>query len=106
MFPVEVITEMLGVPVELRQQVRLLLDKQLEREYGKVEMPQEGIAAGIETGLMYYQIIAERRAEPRDDMISELIAVEVERDGVTTKLDDIEITGFASISGWCRAPRR
>lgn len=99
LFPVEVITEMLGVPVELRQQVRLLLDKQLEREYGKVEMPQEGMAAGIETGLMYYQIIAERRAEPRDDMISELITVEVERDGVATKLDDIEITGFASILG-------
>ena len=40
-FPVEVITEMLGVPPELRQKVRLLLDKTLEREYGKVEMPEE-----------------------------------------------------------------
>src|SRR3954452_8771367 len=39
LFPVEVITQMLGVPAELRQQVRLLLDKSLEREYGKVEMP-------------------------------------------------------------------
>ena len=99
LFPVEVITEMLGVPVELRQQVRLLLDKQLEREYGKVEMPEAGIAAGMETGLMYYNIIQDRRADPQDDMISDLIAVELERDGVTTKLDDIEITGFASILG-------
>jgi cytochrome P450 len=99
LFPVEVITEMLGVPVELRQQVRLLLDKQLEREYGKVEMPEAGIAAGMETGLMYYNIIQDRRAHPQDDMISDLIAVELERDGVTTKLDDIEITGFASILG-------
>ncbi len=99
LFPVEVITEMLGVPVELRQQVRLLLDKQLEREYGKVEMPEAGIAAGMETGLMYYNVIQDRRADPQDDMISDLIAVELERDGVTTKLDDIEITGFASILG-------
>ena len=98
-FPVEVITEMLGVPAELRQKVRLLLDKQLEREYGKVEMPQEGVQAGIETGMMYYTIIQQRRAEPQDDMISALIAAEVERDGTITRLDDIEIAGFASLLG-------
>jgi cytochrome P450 len=99
LFPVEVITSMLGVPAELRQQVRLLLDKTLEREYGKVEMPESGIAAGIETGLMYYEIIQERRSAPRDDMISDLIAAEIERDGAMTKLDDIEITAFASMLG-------
>ncbi|MFV8164924.1 cytochrome P450 [Mycobacterium sp. 134] len=99
LFPVEVITHMLGVPIELRQKVRLLLDKQLEREYGKVEMPEEGIAAGIETGLMYYEIIQQRRADPRDDMISDLIAVELDRDGEMSKLDDVEIAGFASMLG-------
>lgn len=99
LFPVEVITRMLGVPAELRQQVRLLLDKQLEREYGKVEMPEAGVQAGIETGLLYYNVITERRSDPQDDMISDLIAVEVERDGVVTKLDDIEIAGFASMLG-------
>ena len=81
LFPVEVITQMLGVPAELRQQVRLLLDKTLEREYGKVEMPEAGVQAGMETGLMYYNIIQDRRADPQDDMISDLIAVEIERDG-------------------------
>ena len=56
--------------------------------------------AGIETGLMYYNLIQERRAEPQDDMISDLIAVEVERDdGTMTSLDDVEITGFASLLG-------
>ncbi|WAC90160.1 cytochrome P450 [Mycobacterium sp. Aquia_213] len=100
LFPVEVITGMLGVPAELRQQVRLLLDKQLEREYGKIGMPEAGLQAGIETALMYYNIIQDRRAEPRDDMISSLIAVEVDReDGTKTKLDDVEITGFASLLG-------
>lgn len=99
LFPVEVITHMLGVPIELRQKVRLLLDKQLEREYGKVEMPEEGIAAGIETGLMYYEIIQQRRADPQDDMISDLISVELDRDGEMSKLDDVEIAGFASMLG-------
>jgi cytochrome P450 len=99
LFPVEVITQLLGVPPELRQKVRLLLDKQLEREYGKVEMPPEGLEAGIETGLMYYNIIQDRRAEPQDDMISALIAAELDRDGETTALDDIEIAGFASMLG-------
>ena len=99
LFPVEVITEMLGVPVELRQKVRLLLDKQLAREYGKVEMPEEGIAAGIETGMMYYEVIQEHRVNPQDDMITDLINVELDRDGEMTKLDDIEITGFASLLG-------
>ena len=105
LFPVEVITRMLGVPAELRQTVRLLLDKALEREYGKVEIPEEGIQAGIETGLLYYNIIQERHANPQDDMISDLIAVEVERDGVVTKLDDVEIAGLQRC--WAgRAPRR
>jgi cytochrome P450 len=99
LFPVEVITRMLGVPAELRQKVRLLLDKTLEREYGNVATPEEGIQAGIETGLIYYNIIQERRAEPQDDMISDLIAVAVERGGVATKLDDIEIAAFASMLG-------
>ena len=100
LFPVEVITGMLGVPAELRQQVRLLLDKQLEREYGNIGMLEGGLEAGIETGLMYYNIIGDRRADPQDDMISSLIAVEVEReDGTKTQLDDIEIAGFASMLG-------
>jgi cytochrome P450 len=99
LFPVEVITRILGVPAELRQKVRLLLDKMLEREDGNLATPEGGIQAGIETGLLYYNIIAERHADPQDDMISDLIAVEVERDGVATKLDDVEIAGFATMLG-------
>jgi cytochrome P450 len=100
LFPVEVITRMLGVPAEHRQQIRLWLDIQLAREYGSFDMSEEGMAAGLETGLFYYNLIQERRANPQDDMISRLIAVEVERDdGTMTSLDDVEITGFASLLG-------
>jgi cytochrome P450 len=100
LFPVEVIARMLGVPAESRQQIRLWLDIQLAREYGSFEMSEAGMQAGLETGLFYYNLIQERRADPQDDMISRLIAVEVERDdGTMTSLDDVEITGFASLLG-------
>jgi cytochrome P450 len=100
LFPCEIITRMLGVPEEHRQQVRLWLDVSLHREPGQVGTSEEGFQAGVESGLMYYNLIQERRANPQDDMISRLIEVEVERDdGTVTKLDDVEITGFASLLG-------
>jgi cytochrome P450 len=100
LFPCEIITRMLGVPEEYRQQVRLWLDTSLHREPGQVGTSEAGMNAGIESGLMYYNLIQERRANPQDDMISALIEVEVEReDGTVTKLDDVEITGFASLLG-------
>lgn len=100
LFPCDIITRMLGVPEEKRQQVRLWLDISLHREPGQVGTSEEGFQAGIESGVMYYELIQERRANPQDDMISQLIEVEVERDdGSVTKLDDVEITGFASLLG-------
>jgi cytochrome P450 len=100
LFPVEVITRMLGVPAEHRQQVRHWIDLTLEREPGNYAILETGIQAGIESGTMYYNLIQQRRAEPQDDMISNLIAAEVTRDdGSLTRLDDIEIAGFASLLG-------
>lgn len=100
LFPVEVIATMLGVPEEHRQQIRLWLDKTLEREEGQIGLSEAGREASIQTGMMYYQLIQQRRAKPCDDMISGLIAAEVERDdGGRTCLDDIEIAGFATLLG-------
>lgn len=100
LFPVEVITTMLGVPEEHRQQVRLWLDTSLERPPGRMTMSKAGLDAMMQTGAMYYTLIQERRAEPREDMISALIATEVQRDeGTVTRLDDIEIAGFCTLLG-------
>ena len=99
-FPVEVITRMAGVPEEYRQQVRLWIDTSLHREPGQVETSEAGMQATIETATYYYGLIQERRADPRDDMISRLIAAEIPgEDGQMRRLDDIEITGFASLLG-------
>ncbi|WP_370332991.1 cytochrome P450 [Mycolicibacterium hippocampi] len=99
-FPVDVITKMLGVPAEYRQQVRLWIDESLHREPGQIEMSKAGMQAMTDIWLMYYQLIQERRQDPQDDMISALIAAEVMReDGTTEQLKDSEIAGFATLLG-------
>ena len=75
-------------PKEYRQQVRVWLDVSLHRAPGQIATIGEGIEAVIETGIYYYDLVQQRRAEPHDDMISALIATEVEReDGEVTQLD-------------------
>lgn len=99
-FPVEVITQMLGVPEERRQQVRLWIDESLHREPGQIDISESGKQAMAEMWLMYYQLIQERREAPREDMISALIAAEVTRDdGAADRLRDSEIAGFATLLG-------
>ena len=99
-FPVEVITRMAGVPEEYRQMVRHWIDSSLTREPGNIGYTEAGMAAAIESGVYYYKLAQERRANPQDDMISRLIAAEVPDDnGGTRSLDDIEIAGFTSLLG-------
>jgi cytochrome P450 len=99
-FPVEVITTMLGVPEEHAQQVRHWIGESLHREPGQVEVGEKGMQANIETAMLYYDLVKQRRAEPRDDLFSRLIDAEIEREnGEKTKLDDIEIAGFATLLG-------
>ncbi|MDX1884327.1 cytochrome P450 [Mycolicibacterium sp. 120270] len=98
LFPVEVITSMLGVPAADRQMLRHWLDISLERNQG-MGMSQESMEAVMKSGAYYYELIQERRKKPQDDMISRLIETEVTDDGETRRLDDIEITGFCTMLG-------
>jgi cytochrome P450 len=97
-FPVEVISEMLGIPKGDRQQIRHWLDLILHREEGSIHPTPEAEAAGLESGLYYYELVQDRRRHPQDDMITNLIETEVDRgDGVMTRLEDDEIAGFLSL---------
>jgi cytochrome P450 len=88
------------VPAEDRQQIRHWLDATLHREPGSMEPTEEGQQAMLESGAYYYALVAEKRANPGDDMLSRLTQVTVEReDGTETALDDVEIAGFASLLG-------
>lgn len=99
LFPNEVITTMLGVPKQDREQIRQWLDLLLERRPGEIAVPPEGFEASMNTGVYYYNLIQERRRQPCDDMISRLIETEIERDGVVDKLTDVDIAGFATLLG-------
>ncbi|MDG5483946.1 cytochrome P450 [Mycolicibacterium gadium] len=99
-FPVDIITTMLGVPEDKRQQVREWVDTSLHREPGQIEMSDEGMAAIAEAMGLYFQLIQERRNEPQDDMFSRLVAAEIQReDGGVESLEDFEIAGFATLLG-------
>jgi cytochrome P450 len=99
-FPVEVITTMLGVPEEHAQQVRHWIDEGLTREPGQVEVGETGMQANINTAMLYYDLVTQRRAEPRNDLFTKLIEAEMDcENGETRKLDDLEIAGFATLLG-------
>jgi cytochrome P450 len=99
-FPVEVITTMMGVPKEFRQQVRHWIDTSLHHEPGQVEVSEAGMQANIDSAMYYFGLVQERREKPQGDFISRLIAAVIPGDdGQLRKLDDIEITGFAVLLG-------
>jgi cytochrome P450 len=99
-FPVEIICTMLGVPEESRQQIKKWLDRSLHRAPGEIGVSEDGMNAGMEAGLFYYDLVLKKRENPGDDMISRLIETEIAReDGTTTALDDVEIVGFVSLLG-------
>jgi cytochrome P450 len=99
-FPVEVITTMLGVPEEHAQKIRHWIDVSLHREIGQIEVSEEGMKANAETAMFYYDLIQKRRAEPKDDLFTQLLEAELEReDGSKSKLDDLEIAAFSTLLG-------
>lgn len=97
-FPVEIISTILGVPPEDRQQIRLWTDDMLHREEGSAMGNQASAEAGMAQGAYLYGLSQKKRAEPGDDMLTALIEAEVEtEDGERTRLDDVEIAGFGTL---------
>jgi cytochrome P450 len=89
--PMDVISTMLGVPSADHDRVRRWADQMLELD---VDAGSPGAYAGggvmAKMGAYFYALIAERRAAPRDDMISALVLDEI--DGV--RLSDVDVAGF------------
>ncbi|BBY16902.1 cytochrome P450 [Mycolicibacterium litorale] len=100
LFPIEIISRMIGVPAEHRQQMRMWVDDFLHREPGEVEMGERGIQAGTEMAVFLYRLTKERRRDLGNDLLSRLITAEIEREnGEHGPLDNIEITQFAMLLG-------
>ena len=91
--PTTIVATMLGIPVEHHDDVRLWTDALLHREEGRGEVPETAVAAQAEMANLVFGIIAERRADPREDLISHLCTCDYEG----RKLDDMEVMAFCGL---------
>jgi cytochrome P450 len=88
--PMDVISELIGVPEADRDEVRRLSDLLVHREEGMDDVPPAGVEAAFSLITYYADMLAQRRATPTDDLTSALLAAEVDGD----RLTDDEIMGF------------
>ncbi len=96
--PVMVISSMLGVPEEDREQIRIWTDATLARDPGETEPTPERRELMAQLWGYFARYIRERRAEPRDDMMTDLLESEiVEPDGSTRRLSDLEVLTFIGL---------
>ncbi|HVK29138.1 MAG TPA: cytochrome P450 [Nocardioides sp.] len=90
LLPMDVISEMMGVPAADRDEVRRLADLVVHREDGVRDVPQAGMEASFALFEYYGEMVAQRRRAPSDDLTSALIAAELDGD----RLTDGEIMAF------------
>ena len=96
--PSMVISELLGVPEEQREEVRHAIDDTFHIEPGVGMINDFSLEARIRLWGHLQAIIDDRRANPRDDMISDLVQVEMtDGDGTTRGLTDEECSGFVNL---------
>lgn len=92
--PMDVISTMLGVPESDRLFVQEKSNAILHREPGNPMPTQEAVEGSVQVMRYFQEQVEERRARPRDDMMTRLTEVEVEEDGVRSKLSDNDIRAF------------
>jgi len=88
--PMDVISTMLGVPREDQEKLRVWSDTLLHREPGQASVTPAGVEAAGNLVRYFAQDLGRRKQNPGDDLISALIAAEVEGE----RLSDEEIFGF------------
>ena len=90
--PLDVISELIGIPESYRLQIHHLSDRIAVRE--TAEMSEDGILATLELAGLLTDLVRERRASPGDDVITMLMNTPVEEeDGRTRMLTDDELAG-------------
>jgi cytochrome P450 len=90
LLPMDVISEMMGVPEADRAEVRRLADTVVHREEGLNDVPPAGMDAALTLVGYYQDMVAERRRKPTGDLTSALLDAEIDGD----RLDDTEIIAF------------
>src|ERR1700732_5233941 len=89
LFPVEIISSMLGVPAGERQQIRLWTDGCLHREENNPFATESGVAASMAMAEYFLELAREKRRNPDDLIIGRLLTATYEDDsGGTDRLRD------------------
>ncbi len=88
--PMDVISELVGVPRADRVEIRRLADVVVHREDGVLDVPPAGMDAALSLVDYYQTMVDERRRSRRDDLTSALLDAELDGD----KLTDDEIIAF------------
>ncbi|EID09136.1 cytochrome P450 [Mycobacterium xenopi RIVM700367] len=88
--PMDVISELMGVPEPDRPRIRALADGVLHREDGLADVPQTAVQASIDLMAYYTELIGEFKKTPADNLTSALLQAEIDGD----RLTDEEILAF------------
>ena len=88
--PMDVISELVGVPAADRAELRRLADLVVHREEGVTDVPPEGLEAALSLAGYYADMVAERRRREHDDLTWALLQAEIDGD----RLSDDEVIGF------------
>lgn len=96
--PMDVISALLGIPEEERARYRGWVDAGLERNPDTGLPPPEGIQGMLKARDLMLSLLAERRARPRNDLISLLAKTRYEDvDGKSKLLTDDEAVAFMGL---------
>jgi cytochrome P450 len=83
-FPVTVISDLLGIPREDREQIRGWTENLLRVDRGRDEAMNEQVRQGLRDFTAYLkELFARKRREPTEDMISRMVLMEDEGDTLT-----------------------
>ena len=94
--PGMIIGALMGVPTEDQNDIRIWIDDMMRWDPTNTDPRKAEAGGNIERYLQ--ELVAARRKQPRDDMVSDLLAVAVELDdGSTSKLTHEEIMGFVQL---------
>jgi cytochrome P450 len=88
--PMDVISELVGVPPSDRAEVRRLADLLVHREEGIDDVPPEGVEAALVLAAYYADMVTDRRHHQRDDLTWSLLQQEIDGVGLT----DDEVISF------------
>ena len=88
--PMDLISQMMGVPQADRAEVRRLADLMVHRDPGYDDVPPAGMEAALQLIAYYSDFLKDRKANLGDDLVSALITADVDGD----QLKDHEIIAF------------